>query len=31
MTLTEVEESSAVGKFSGAGKPQVKDVVSTRK
>jgi len=31
MTLTEVEETSAVGKFSGAGKPQVKDTVSSKK
>jgi curli biogenesis system outer membrane secretion channel CsgG len=31
MVVTEVEEGSAVGKFSGAGKPQVNDSVSTAK
>jgi curli biogenesis system outer membrane secretion channel CsgG len=31
MTVTEVEEGSAVGKFSGTGKPQVNDTVSTSK
>jgi curli biogenesis system outer membrane secretion channel CsgG len=31
MVVTEVEEGSAVGKFSGPGKPQVNDSVSTAK
>lgn len=31
MVITEVEEGSAVGKFTGAGKPQVNDTVSTAK
>jgi len=31
MVITEVEEGSAVGKFSGPGKPQVNDTVSTSK
>jgi len=31
MVVTEVEEGSAVGKFSGPGKPQVNDTVSTAK
>jgi curli biogenesis system outer membrane secretion channel CsgG len=30
VTITQVDENSAVGKFSGAGKPQVKDTVSNR-
>jgi len=30
ITITEVDESSAVGTFSGAGTPQVKDVVSSK-
>jgi len=31
MTLSEVEETSSVGKFTGTGKPQVKDTVSSKK
>jgi len=31
MVVTQVDEGSAVGKFSGAGKPQVNDTVSTAK
>jgi len=31
MVITEVDEGSAVGKFSGPGKPQVNDTVSTAK
>ncbi|HWC96681.1 MAG TPA: CsgG/HfaB family protein [Candidatus Sulfopaludibacter sp.] len=31
LTITEVDEGSAVGKFSGPGKPQVNDSVSTSK
>jgi curli biogenesis system outer membrane secretion channel CsgG len=30
VTVTEIEETSAVGKFSGTGKPQVKDTVSNK-
>jgi curli biogenesis system outer membrane secretion channel CsgG len=30
LTITEVDATSAVGKFSGAGKPQVKDVVTSK-
>jgi curli biogenesis system outer membrane secretion channel CsgG len=30
VTITEVEETSATGKFSGSGKPQVKDTVSNK-
>jgi curli biogenesis system outer membrane secretion channel CsgG len=30
VTITEVDESSAVGKFSGPGQPQVKDTVSNK-
>jgi len=30
VTITQVDENSATGKFSGAGAPQVKDTVSNR-
>ena len=30
VTITEVDETSATGKFAGAGKPQVKDVVTNK-
>jgi hypothetical protein len=30
LTITEVDASSAVGKFSGSGTPQVKDLVTSK-